>query len=121
MFSVGRFALAGWMLFCSLGIWAQSAESSQAQASGQEQVQEQKQEETSFNALDYLLQMPAKNEEFASKRFGDHLFLSGEGGITMLRSKDAWFRTSGVGLRAGVSVGDWFTPVHGARLGINVG
>ncbi len=120
MFSVIRLFLIGWMLSFSLGIWAQNAEpvnSTQESA----QKQELKQEELPFNALEHLLQKPAKNEKFASKRFGDHLFFAGEGGITMLRNTPSWFRTPGIGLRSGISVGDWFTPVHGARLGINVG
>ncbi len=126
--SVWRLALAGWMVSFSFGMLAQTAESvNSPKESGQEsvqktaQAQEPRRGSTQFNGLDYLLQKPAKNEKFESKRFGDHLFFAGEGGITMLRNANSWFATPGVGGRIGVSVGDWFTPVHGVRLGVNAG
>ncbi len=134
LYSVCRWALAGWMISFSLGAWAQSVEPVDSisapvqevtpvavQDSAQQPKKEPRQVSSQFNALDYVLQSPAKNEKFASKKFGDHLFLTGEGGITMLRTPNYWFATPGVGLRAGVAVGDWFTPVHGARVGISGG
>lgn len=74
-----------------------------------------------FNGLDYMLQKPARNERFARKKFGDHLFFSGEAGVIMDRSAGSLFVTPGIGLRSGIAVGDWFTPVHGVRVGLNAG
>ena len=76
---------------------------------------------TQFNGLNYMLQRPAKNERFARKKFGDHLFFTGEAGVTAVRSAGSLFATPGIGLRGGLAVGDWFTPVHGVRLGLNAG
>ena len=102
------------IILCTGSVAAQ--ESSQTS----EPKQEQK-EETQFNGLDYMLQKPAKNERFARKKFGDHLFVSGEAGLIMDRSAGSLFATPGLGLRSGLLVGDWFTPVHGIRLGLNAG
>lgn len=76
---------------------------------------------TQFNGLNYMLQRPARNERFARKKFGDHLFFTGEAGVTAVRSAGTLFSTPGLGLRSGLTVGDWFTPVHGVRLGLNAG
>ena len=76
---------------------------------------------TQFNGLDYMLQKPAKNETYVQKRVGDHLFVSGETGLVMDRSAGSLFVTPGLGLRVGATVGDWFTPVHGMRVGLNAG
>ncbi len=98
------------------------AGSAMAQDSGQPKGEEQEPEnETQFNGLNYMLQRPAGNERFTRKKFGDHLFFSGEAGITMDRSAGSLFVTPGLGMRTGISVGDWFTPVHGMRLGLNAG
>ena len=78
-------------------------------------------ENNQFNGLDYTLQKPAKNERYAKKKFGDHLFISGEAGLILDRSAGSLFATPGLGLRAGLTVGDWFSPVHGMRVGLNAG
>lgn len=75
----------------------------------------------SFNALDYVLQKPLSNERFPNKKFGDHLFVTGEGGITMMHSPRQFIGNPEAGARAGIAVGDWFTPVHGWKIGINAG
>ena len=67
-------------------------------------------ENNQFNGLDYTLQKPAKNERYAKKKFGDHLFISGEAGLILDRSAGSLFATPGLGLRAGLTVGDWFSP-----------
>ena len=69
-------------------------------------------ENNQFNGLDYTLQKPAKNERYAKKKFGDHLFISGEAGLILDRSAGSLFATPGLGLRAGLTVGDWFSPVQ---------
>lgn len=87
-------------------------------ATAQEQVRP---DSAQFNGLNYMLQKPARNERFAKKKFGDHLFFTGEAGVVMDRSAGSLFATPGIGLRSGLTVGDWFTPVHGVRLGLNAG
>lgn len=75
-----------------------------------------------FNALDYRLQKPAPNEYFENKRFGDHLFIAIEGAPTFThRSYGQLLGKADLGARAGFSIGDWFTPVHGMKIGINAG
>lgn len=75
-----------------------------------------------FNALDHRLQRPLPNERFEHKRFGDHLFISAEGAPTFThRSYGQLFGTPDIGVRGGVSIGDWLTPVHGLKLGLNMG
>ena len=48
-------------------------------------------ENNQFNGLDYTLQKPAKNERYAKKKFGDHLFISGEAGLILDRSAGSLF------------------------------
>lgn len=78
--------------------------------------------DSTMNALDYVLQRPAPAEKFAHKRFGDHLFISMEGGPEWMRPNSHLSGPSSEnGYRAGISIGDWITPVHGWRLGISGG
>ena len=51
-------------------------------------------ENNQFNGLDYTLQKPAKNERYAKKKFGDHLFISGEAGLILDRSAYSRFGAS---------------------------
>lgn len=75
-----------------------------------------------YNALDYRLQKVAPNENFSNKRFGDHLFITVEGAPTFThRSEGQLIGRPDLGARGGFSIGDWFTPVHGMKLGINAG
>lgn len=75
-----------------------------------------------FNALDYRLQRPLPNVNFEDKHFGDHLFLGIEAGPTFThRSYGQFIGRPDCGVRMGLSVGDWLTPVHGLKLGINTG
>lgn len=70
---------------------------------------------TGFNALDYVLQKPLGNPHFGHKRFGDHFFMSGGAGVSM----------AGLHTRPGavleLQFGDWVTPVHGWRIGFDIG
>lgn len=75
-----------------------------------------------FNALDYRLQKPAPNEYFEDKHFGDHFFITVEGAPTFThRSEGQMLGRPDIGARGGVSIGDWFTPVHGMKIGLNLG
>ncbi len=78
-------------------------------------------EHVQFNALDHVLQKGYGNERFPSKKFGDRLFLSVEGGLTSLHTPGYLARLTRPGVQGGVTVGDWITPVHGLRLGANAG
>ncbi len=74
------------------------------------------------NAMDYRLQKPLGNRYFSDRHFGDHLFITVEGAPTFThRSEGQLIGRPDIGLRGGISVGDWFTPVHGLKLGLNLG
>lgn len=77
--------------------------------------------DSTFNALDYVLQRPAPAREFSDKQFGDHLFLTIEAGPEWMRRSQNTFRSISTGYRAGVTIGDWITPVHGWRAGVSAG
>lgn len=74
-----------------------------------------------FNALKYTLQKPNRNQFFRNKMFGDHYFVSIEGGGGLFMDPDNLFSSSTLDYRFGVSFGDWVTPVYGWRLGLNAG
>lgn len=71
-----------------------------------------------FNALDYRLQKRPKLEKFDSDNFFDNTFVSGSFGVQ--------FNTTGnkadrdIGPVARYYFGKWFTPVIGARFGIDM-
>ncbi|MCM1401386.1 MAG: hypothetical protein NC189_05180, partial [Bacteroides sp.] len=68
--------------------------------------------DSTMNALDYVLQRPAPSPRYEHKRFGDRLFLTGAVGPDWTRSKDGQLgATSRTGVRGGLSVGDWVSPV----------
>ena len=75
----------------------------------------------SFNALDHTLQKPLKIEKFEEKKFGDHLFVIPEVGITLMQKPNSMLSPAGIGARGGLLIGDWITPVHGVRIGLNGG
>lgn len=68
------------------------------------------------NALDHLLQRPAVTKHYLNKRFGDHLFTEVGGGLNMMGRSN--FKA---GLQGGLHVGDWTSPEHGWRIGIDGG
>lgn len=78
-------------------------------------------ENTGFNALDYVLQKPNHNQYFESKSFGDRMFLSAEAGPGWLHNPVRRFYFPETDVKFGISAGDWVTPVHGWRIGINGG
>lgn len=74
------------------------------------------------NAMDYLLQHPRVSKCFANKHFGDRLFLEGGAGLTFSGTES----TSDIsvptpGLMFNVAAGDWLTPEHGVRIGVEGG
>lgn len=77
--------------------------------------------DTTFNALDYVLQRPLGNPEFEDNRFGRHLFMTVEGGPEWMRGEVNNYGKLNQGYKAAVSVGDWITPISGWRLGISCG
>ncbi len=74
-----------------------------------------------FNAIDYLLQRPASMPKFENKEFFDHFFISAEAGATWMRANPDGYGGISNGYRFGVQFGDWITPVHGWRVGLNAG
>lgn len=74
-----------------------------------------------FNALDYVLQRPNRNQFYKPKKFGDHLFIALEAGAGWFHNPERLFDFEGTDAKFGINVGDWVTPVHGWRVGINGG
>lgn len=72
-----------------------------------------------YGALQHLLQKRPANEQFESKRWNDHFFFSAGVGIQHLmigRSVQ-----DEIGVSTHLNIGKWFTPIHGLRVGGNVG
>ncbi len=70
-----------------------------------------------INGLDYTLQKRRKAEKFDTKRFSDHLFVSGGVGVNMKLSHDV--SDVYAGPLASFYLGKWFTPVIGSRIGLD--
>lgn len=70
-----------------------------------------------YGALKYMLQKRPANEKFEKGTFSDHLFLSAGVGPWGLMNDGG----NGVGANASLFLGKWLTPIHGIRLGGNVG
>ncbi len=77
--------------------------------------------DSTFNALDYVLQRPAPARTFDHKKFGDRLYLTLDGGPSWMRAEPDRLGLFNRGFRLDASVGDWITPVHGWRLGLAYG
>lgn len=72
-----------------------------------------------YGALQYMLQKRPANEKFESNKFNERLFFSaGVGPYSLLSGKDA---QDGLGMTAHLFMGKWITPVHGLRIGVNMG
>ena len=72
-----------------------------------------------YGALQYMLQKRPANEKFESNKFNEHLFFSaGIGPYSLLTSGDS---QDGMGMTAHLFMGKWITPVHGLRIGVNLG
>lgn len=68
------------------------------------------------NALDYMLQRPAVTKHYENKRFGDHFFIDAGAGANLMGRNQ--FKP---GIHGELHFGDWITPEHGLRLGLNAG
>ena len=72
-----------------------------------------------YGALQYMLQKRPANEKFESNKFNEHLFFSaGIGPYSLLSDKAG---QDGMGMTAHLFMGKWITPVHGLRIGVNLG
>ena len=72
-----------------------------------------------YGALKYMLQKRPANEKFTSNKFNEHIFFSaGIGPYSLLTSET---EKDGLGMNAQLFIGKWITPVHGIRLGVNLG
>lgn len=72
-----------------------------------------------YGALQYMLQKRPANEKFENNKFNRHLFFSaGIGPYSLLSDKNA---QNGTGMTAHLFMGKWITPVHGLRVGVNLG
>lgn len=72
-----------------------------------------------YGALKYMLQKRPANEKFESNKFNEHIFFSaGMGPASLLTGRDS---QDGLGMTANLFLGKWITPVHGLRLGVNLG
>ncbi len=123
--SIYRNAATTMMAACSLLVSAQSETIASAEAD--DAVGEMTATVTSdtvssgFNALDYVLQRPSQSRLFEHKKFGDHLFMSIEAGTGWYHNPEHLFDFEDTDVKFGLNIGDWATPVHGWRVGINGG
>lgn len=70
------------------------------------------------SATDYVLQRPRVTKRFKQKKFGDHLFAEGAGGITLVPQRVTRAKTMPPSVIGNVSVGDWVSPEHGWRVSV---
>lgn len=68
------------------------------------------------SALEYMLQRPHVTKHYENKKFGDHLFTDMGVGLNLTPGSN--FKP---GAQAAWTVGDFITPEHGVRLGVNGG
>ena len=73
------------------------------------------------SAMEYMLQRPKVSKFYKNKTFGDHLFMEGGLGATTVFTKSASAYMNKPAVQGTVAVGDWITPEHGLRLGVNGG
>lgn len=73
------------------------------------------------NALDYVLQKPLPADVFPAdeRGFGNHFFIGANGGLSLAGNSIS--RSIRPGLHLGGELGSWFTPVHGIRVGADLG
>ena len=68
------------------------------------------------SALEYMLQRPNVTKHYEHKKLGDHLFTELGAGINVTGAHNFKF-----GAQANGAIGDFITPEHGLRFGVNVG
>ena len=69
-------------------------------------------------ATEFTLQRPRVTKRFKHKKFGDHLFVEGAGGITLVPQRVTRAETMPPSVIGNVSVGDWVSPEHGWRVSL---
>ena len=69
-------------------------------------------------ATDYVLQRPRVTKRFKHNKFGDHLFVEGAAGITLVPQRVTRAETMPPSVIGNVSVGDWVSPEHGWRVSV---
>lgn len=72
-----------------------------------------------INAYDHLIPHRGGADKFENKKFSEHLFYSVTGGVTQLF--DSGNGNKAFGPKGSAQVGNWFTPVIGARVGLDYG
>ncbi len=73
----------------------------------------------SINALDMMLQRPKVDKRFETKRFLDRIFLESGVGFNTVPTMNK--KVGHPSPNFEISVGDWQTPVHGWRIGLQAG
>lgn len=73
------------------------------------------------SALDYMLQKPRVSKRFGNKHFGDHLFMEGGAGISSVLGSESGYTVNRPGAQVHIQIGDWMTPEHGWRIGLQGG
>ncbi len=68
------------------------------------------------SALNYMLQRPRVAKQYADKQLFDHLFVDAGAGVNIVGYNNPDASAFGQ-----INLGDWITPEHGWRLGINAG
>ena len=69
------------------------------------------------SALDYMLQRPRVAKSYSHKRAFDHLFVDLGAGVNAMGTRP----NTRMGMQGALGVGDWITPEHGVRLGLETG
>ena len=74
------------------------------------------------SALNHLLQRRQVAKHYEDKIFGDHVFIeAGMGANTTFTGYRCFPYMETPGMQATGAIGDWVTPLHGWRVGINGG
>lgn len=74
------------------------------------------------SALEHLLQRPPVAKHYENKKFGDHLFVEAGGGFSSTPlGTEHFFKLEKPGFQGNAAIGDWVTPLHGWRVGVQAG
>ena len=69
----------------------------------------------------YLLQRPPVTKHYENKKVGDHAFLEFGLGFNTYFTHSTPMKMYTPGSMGSITVGDWITPEHGVRVGLNFG
>ena len=74
------------------------------------------------SALEHVLQRPPVAKHYENKKFGDHLFVEAGGGLSSTPyGTKHFFKLEKPGFQGNMAIGDWVTPLHGWRVGMQGG